>query len=241
MRPIVAREGWPLAAGLGALTVLAGLVWPYAAVVPGALTALVLWFFRDPERTPAGGERDVVAPADGRVLWVRNVEEPRFLGGPAVGVSIFLSIFDVHINRAPVAGRVAYQEHVPGRFEAAWKERVEERNERAYTGLEGPDYRVLVVQIAGLVARRIVTWARPDQILSRGERFGLIKFGSCTQVYLPPGTEITVRPGQRVLGGQTVIGRLPSGWERPVVTRRAGGGSGASGASAEAGGSGSGA
>lgn len=240
-RPLIAREGWPLAAGLGVLTALVWWVWPYAAVVPGALTVLVLWFFRDPERLAPGGDADVVAPADGRVLWVREVDEPRFLGGRAVAVSIFLSIFDVHVNRAPVAGRVAYREYVPGRFVAAWRERVEEINERAYTGIEGPGYRVLVVQIAGLVARRIVTWVRPGETVERGERFGLIKFGSCTQVYLPQGTAITVRPGERVLGGQTIIGRLPLQWKEQEAAGARDGSSGASGASGEGSGSGSGA
>lgn len=240
-RPLIAREGWPFALGLGLLTAAAWWLWPYAAIVPGLLTLLVLWFFRDPERAIPGDEADVVAPADGRVLWVREVDEPRFLGGPAVGVSIFLSIFDVHVNRAPVAGRVVYREYVPGRFLAAWRERVEETNERAYTGIEGPGYRALVVQIAGLVARRIVNWVRPGEAVRRGERFGLIKFGSCTQVYLPRGTEITVRPGQRVRGGQTIIGRLPPRWKEQEEAGARGGGSGASGASGEASGSGSGA
>lgn len=207
-RPLIAPEGWSIIAVFALLTAAAGWISAWLAIVPGALLALSLWFFRDPERTPPGTDADVVAPADGRVLWVREMEEPRFLGGRCVAVSIFLSIFDVHINRAPVAGEVAYRDYVPGRFAAAWADRLEESNERAYIGIAGPGYRVLVAQIAGLVARRIITWPRVGERLARGERFGLIRFGSCTQVYLPAGTAITVRPGDRVVGGVTVIGRL---------------------------------
>lgn len=207
-RPLIAREGWSIIAVL--ILITAGAYWltPWLALLPGALLALSVWFFRDPERAIPGTDRDVVAPADGRVLWVREVEEPRFLKGRSVAVSIFLSVFDVHVNRAPVAGRVAYRDYVRGQFLAAWADRLEEVNERAYIGLEGPGYKALVVQIAGLVARRILTWPRVGDQLARGERFGLIRFGSCTQVYLPAGTEITVKPGDRVVGGVTIIGRL---------------------------------
>lgn len=208
-RPLIAREGWGIIGLLAGLTLLAGWLQPWLAAVPGVLLALSLWFFRDPERRAEASPRDVLAPADGRVLWVREVEEPRYLGGKAIAVSIFLSIFDVHVNRAPVAGRVGYKEYVPGKFRAAWAEGLEEVNERAYLGIEGPDYRVLVVQIAGLVARRIRTWVEVGNYLSQGERFGMILFGSCTQVYLPLGSAVTVRPGDRVVAGRTIIGRLP--------------------------------
>lgn len=208
-RPIIAREGWPFAAILLLLTIIALLIHWTLAVMPALLTLLVLWFFRDPERPIPEGDRLVVSPADGRVMFVREVEEPRFMGGRAVMVSIFLSVFDVHINRSPVAGEVQYREYVPGQFLAAWDESVGEVNERAYLGLVTGPYRVLVSQVAGLVARRIITWAQVGDRLQRGERFGLIRFGSCTQVWLPPGSEVLVAPGDRVKGGQTVIGRLP--------------------------------
>jgi len=177
--------------------------------VPAILTLFVLWFFRDPERPIPAGERLVVSPADGRVMFVREVEEPRFMGGRAVQVSIFLSVFDVHINRSPVAGEVRYREYVPGRFLAAWDETVGEVNERSYVGLVAGPHKVLVSQVAGLLARRIITWPQVGARLQRGERFGLIRFGSCTQVWLPPGSEVLVGPGDRVVGGETVIGRLP--------------------------------
>jgi len=208
-RPIITREGWPFVAGLLVLALAALAVHWGLALVPALLALFVLWFFRDPERPVPGGEGLVVSPADGRVMFVREVEEPRFVGGPAIQVSIFLSVFDVHINRAPVAGEVRYREYVPGRFLAAWDETVGEVNERAYLGLAAGRHRVLVSQVAGLLARRIITWPQVGDRLERGERFGLIRFGSCTQIWLPPGSEVLVGPGDRVVGGQTVIGRLP--------------------------------
>ncbi|MFZ5816658.1 MAG: phosphatidylserine decarboxylase family protein [Bacillota bacterium] len=209
-RPIIAREGWPFVGGLALATLLA--FWlHWAASLPLAVLLLfVAWFFRDPERPVPGEERAVVSPADGRVMFVREVDEPRFMGGRAIMISIFLSVFDVHINRSPVAGKVTYKEHIKGRFLAAWDETVGEVNERSYLGIEGPGYRVLVSQVAGLLARRILTWPPIGSTLERGERFGLIRFGSCTQVWLPPGSEVLVKPGDRVAGGESVIGRLPS-------------------------------
>ncbi len=207
---MIAREGWPF---VGAALVLAALAWLLhwgLALVFALLAVFIMWFFRDPERPVPQEDRLVVSPADGRVMFVREVEEPHFVGGPAVMISIFLSVFDVHINRSPVAGQVAYRRHVPGKFLAAWDDAVGEVNERAYLGLVTADgQRVLVSQVAGLVARRIVTWPAVGDRLDRGQRFGLIRFGSCTQLWLPPGSEICVKPGDRVVGGQTVVGRLP--------------------------------
>ncbi|MBY6274665.1 phosphatidylserine decarboxylase family protein [Symbiobacterium thermophilum] len=209
-RPIIAREGWPFVGALVALAVLALFVhWALGAVLAG-LALFVMWFFRDPERPIPREDGLVVSPADGRVMFVREVEEPRFVGGRALLVSIFLSVFDVHINRSPVAGEVTYREYVPGKFLAAWDDTVGEVNERAYLGLvTDGGHRVLVSQVAGLLARRIVTWPAVGDRLDRGQRFGLIRFGSCTQVWLPADSEVLVRPGDRVVAGQTVIGRLP--------------------------------
>jgi len=208
-RPIIAREGWPFVGLLAVLTLAALWVHWAVALVPAMLGLFVLWFFRDPDRPIPTEDRLVVSPADGRVMFVREVEEPRFVGGRAILVSIFLSVFNVHINRAPVAGGVAYREYIPGRFLAAWDESVGEVNERSYVGLEAAGCRILVSQVAGLLARRIITWPRVGDRLERGERFGLIRFGSCTQVWLPLGSEVLVQPGDRVAGGETVIGRLP--------------------------------
>lgn len=208
-RPIIAREGWLFIAILTVITAVAVLVHWALAIIPGVLLLLTIWFFRDPERPIPGDDRTVVSPADGRVMFVREVEEPRFVQGKAIMVSIFLSVFDVHINRSPVAGAVAYRTYENGKFLAAWDETVGEVNERSYVGIDTGRYRVLVSQVAGLLARRILTWPVVGDKLARGERFGLIRFGSCTQIWLPAGSTVTVKPGDRVSGGETVVGRLP--------------------------------
>lgn len=207
--PVVWREAWPFLLVLGLLA--AGLVgsersgW---AVLPAALAILVALFLRDPDRVAPADSGVIVSPADGRVLSVREVEEPLFIGGRARLVSIFLSIADVHVNRSPIAGEVVFQRYVPGRFVAAYRDKIEEINERNYIGIRG-QVDALVVQIAGLVARRIVCWPKVGDRLAAGERLGLIRFGSCTQVYLPFEVSVTVSEGDRVRGGETVIGRLP--------------------------------
>jgi len=208
-RPIIAREGWPFIAVAAIITLIVYWLFGAWSLISAVLLILVIWFFRDPERPIPAADRLVVSPADGRVMYVREVEEPRFMGGKAIIVSIFLSVFNVHINRSPVAGKVTYREYVPGRFLAAWDESVGEANERSYLGLELGTHRILVSQVAGLLARRILTWPSVGSNLERGERFGLIRFGSCTQLWLPVGSEILVKPGDRVTGGMSVIGRLP--------------------------------
>lgn len=213
MRPVrlpqVIREAWPILGILLLVIAFLLLVLPWAAPLPIVLLAFTLWFFRDPDREVAGQERDIVSPADGMVLSVSEVVEPRHMNGRAVCVRIFLSLFDVHVNRAPVAGQVVYRDYVRGGFAPAFSADVGERNERSYVGLVAGPHRVLVVQIAGRVARRIVTWPHIGDRLARGQRFGLIKFGSCTQLYLPTSSTVLVRPGDKVRAALTVIGRLP--------------------------------
>jgi len=205
---MVVADGWRLVAvllGGAALAALLGL----GAVAWGllGLAAFVLFFFRNPERPVAGNESTVVAPADGRVLAAGEIERPD--GSKAVRVGIFLSIFDVHVNRAPVAGRVVSVERGGTRFLAAFDARAETENARVEMALELPDgRRVGVVQIAGLVARRIVCHPRPGQWLPRGARYGLIRFGSRTDVVLPAGSELLVSRGDRVRGGASPVARL---------------------------------
>lgn len=208
--PLVLREGGLLLVVLVGATAL--LLWgfPWVAPLPGALLVFTLWFFRDPEREISATAGEVLSPADGTVLSVGEVEEPRYLQGRAVCVRIYLSLFDVHVNRAPLAGVVEYRDALRGGFAPAFTEDASERNERAFIGLSAGRHRVLVVQIAGRVARRIVTWPRIGDRLERGQRFGMIKFGSCTQLYLPAGSTVDVRPGDQVRGALTVIGRLPA-------------------------------
>ena len=175
-------------------------------------TAWCAYFFRDPERFPPDRQNVVVAPADGRVSAIENVVAPRELdldGAECVRISIFLSVFDVHINRTPVAGRVRKLTYVPGKFLNADLDKASEENERQCLTLETEQgTRIGCVQIAGLIARRIVTFVSESDTLGLGERFGLIRFGSRTDVYLPAGSEALVRVGQTAIGGETVLAEL---------------------------------
>ncbi|MHC4505356.1 MAG: phosphatidylserine decarboxylase family protein [Planctomycetota bacterium] len=201
---------------------------PWAAIGPGVLFLFTLYFFRDPRRVPPEGEGLIVSPADGTVVDIEEVDEPEFLGGRSERVGIFLSLFSVHINRAPLAGRVGYVKYKPGRFLAAFNERASAENESNIVGLEtdletraGGKLKVAVKQISGVIARRIVCACREAQELGRGEKFGMIKFGSRTELYLPPGAaELTVSVGDKVRAGRTVIGRVVAGAGAEPAPRR---------------------
>jgi phosphatidylserine decarboxylase len=200
----IAREGWPFIAIPGALALGLALLGRRRLALPfAAAAAASAGFFRDPERAIPAVANGVLAPADGRVMSIEDAVDP--FVGPSVRVAIFLSPLDVHINRAPIAGVVADIAYTPGRFAAAYAPAAE-ANERCTVRLQGEHVRVTVVQIAGVVARRIVCRVGPGDKLAAGERFGMIRFGSRTDCYMPRTTEITVRVGESVRGGQTVIG-----------------------------------
>jgi phosphatidylserine decarboxylase len=209
-REIALYGGLPLA--LGGLAAAWG--FPLVALPFLALGLFSLSFFRDPERAIPAETGAVVSPADGTVTDVTEVEEPEFIGGPATRIGIFLSVFNVHVNRAPVAGAVELVRHVPGEFRDARRaEEASRVNEANLLGLRADDAagtRVLVRQIAGAIARRIVCVTRPGERLARGQRYGMIKFGSRTELFLPraAGFQPAVRVGDRVRGGATVVGRL---------------------------------
>jgi phosphatidylserine decarboxylase len=201
-------EGFAFAA-LPAATgaALAGLGAPGWGAACGVLALAVLAFFRNPGRPVPGDERTVVAPADGRVITVDPVEDGEGRKCPRVG--IFLSLLDVHVNRAPVAGRVLAVERAGGAHRPAFDPGAEAENERTTLVLEtARGERVRVVQMVGVLARRIVCHPRPGEWLERGTRYGLIRFGSRTDVVLPPGSRIAVGRGERVRGGSTVVARL---------------------------------
>lgn len=205
--PGLAIEGMPfIGAGLG-LTALTALINRRAALVPLILTGFTTYFFRDPDRHPPADPRYLYAAADGVVTLIDEIDEPRFIKGPATRIATFLSVFDVHINRTPCAGSVDYRDYVPGEFRAAWDKEADIVNERSYVGLTTDHGPVLVTQIAGLIARRIVTWPEVGEELGSGERFGLIKFGSRTDLIFPRAAATPlVHKGQRVLGGLTKLG-----------------------------------
>jgi len=173
--------------------------------------AFFTYFFRDPERPIPAEPGLIISPADGKVVLVDEVREDKFLGRPARRVGIFMNVFDVHVNRSPVAGAVVTSTHQPGRFQAAFRPAADQVNEQQATLLDAAEgQRVLVVQIAGLLARRIISYVAPGQKLERGERLGMICFGSRVDLYLPPEAEILVKVGDRVQAGSSVIGRR---WE----------------------------
>ena len=207
MRIPVAAEGWafvfPPAAAAG---ILGWVGWWAAAAVLGVVTLCFLAFFRDPDRIAPAVAGAVLAPADGRVMRVVEIDDPWV--GRAVRVSIFLSPLDVHVNRSPVAALVEGVQHAAGRFLAAYRDEASELNERCSLALQGEAARVGVKQIAGVLARRIVCRAKRGDKLQAGERYGLIRFGSRTDLVVPQGTEIRVRVGDRVRGGETIMGVL---------------------------------
>lgn len=204
----VAREGWPFIGAAWLLLVgLAALGWwlAFAAWLP--IAVWVAAFFRDPVRDRVRGDDLVLAPADGRVVSVIPIDEPDFVGGATTRVSIFMNVFSVHVNRYPASGIVRFRQYTPGRFVNAADEKASRENEQCSLGVESPHGRLLIRQIAGLVARRIVTDHEPGQAVTQGERLGLIRFGSRVDLFLPPSATIAVASGEATRAGETVVAR----------------------------------
>lgn len=208
-----AREGYPFIGGatlLAAATIALALgrrsyvLWILAFAL-GILALWVAYFFRDPERTGPRDERLLIAPADGKVLPIVEVDEPTFVGGRAVRISIFMNVFNVHVNRYPVDGVVRHLHYNPGKFINAAHDKASLENEQMSVGIETPRGRVLVRQIAGLIARRIVTYSKQGDRTEQGARFGLIRFGSRVDVFAPLGTIVRVKAGEHISGGSTVL------------------------------------
>jgi phosphatidylserine decarboxylase len=175
------------------------------------LTILALWvayFFRDPERSGERGERVVIAPADGKVVLIQEVDEPAFMGGRARRISIFMNVFNVHVNRYPVTGTVRYVKYNPGKFLNAAVEKSSLENEQMSVGIESGGARLLVRQIAGLIARRIVTYSKEGEHVEQGQRMGLIRFGSRVDVFLPLTAVVRAKIGDMTIAGTTVIAEL---------------------------------
>lgn len=207
MRVPVAAEGWPfILPPAAAACIMAVMGWAGAATVFAVVALAFLGFFRDPDRTAPDLPGAVLAPADGRVMVITEALDPWV--GPAVRVSIFLSPLDVHVNRAPIGGLVKNVEYVAGRFLAAYRPEASEQNERCAVSLNGDRARVTVTQISGVLARRIVCRVRPGDTVRAGERYGLIRFGSRTDLVLPRGTDLRVQVGDRVRGGESMMGVL---------------------------------
>ena len=208
----VAREGFVF---IGSGVVLTALFFALSLYFPGMffglLTLFVLYFFRDPARNTRDDEKSVLSPADGRIVEATPGPCPLDPKGErAFKVSVFMSVFDVHVNRIPVSGKILEATYHPGKFLVASLDKASEQNERNALTLETHDgRRVVIVQVAGVIARRIACWVRQGDEVQAGQRFGLIRFGSRLDVYLPADSRITAAPGQRVRAGETVIGYLP--------------------------------
>ena len=203
----IAREGWPYIAIPGAIALaflLRGRKWPAAPFALASLASAA--FFRDPDRTPPDVANAVLSAADGYVVGIAQADDA--FVGEAIRVSVFLSPLDVHVNRAPIGGVVVDRRYTPGEFRAAYRPEASEVNERCTLLIQGDAARAVVVQIAGVLARRIVCRVGPGDKLEAGERFGMIKFGSRTDVLVPRSTEILVHEGDYVRGGETVVGVL---------------------------------
>lgn len=212
-----AREGWPFIGIAFALVLIAGWAalyfrsWPLW-LLAFVLMVLALWcsyFFRDPEREGARGAGLVIAPADGKVLLITDVDEPRFIKGRATRISIFMNVFNVHVNRYPVDGRVDFVSYNKGKFFNAAAEKSSLENEQMSVGVTTPaGVHILTRQIAGLIARRIVTYSQVGDVAHQGERFGIIRFGSRVDVFVPVNSAIKARLGDMTTAGTTVIAEL---------------------------------
>jgi phosphatidylserine decarboxylase len=211
-RPLIAKEGLPYIIGLALLSlVFAILGWGIPAGLTFIGLILVVNFFRDPERTTPHVPDAVVAPADGRVIYVGKVFEDRFLDREALKISIFMSIFDVHVNRIPFSGEVESVHYEKGTFFSANLDKASQDNEHNAVVLSIPGgERMVFIQIAGLVARRIDCWLQPGNQVQRGERFGLIRFGSRLDLFVPVGCRPAVREGHRVKAGESIVCYNPS-------------------------------
>ena len=206
-----AKEGIPFITAPAVVTlVTAWMGWPIVAFLGAVATAFSAWFFRNPARVVPQGANLVVAPGDGKVIAIEEEFEPRYLKERSLRVTIFLNVFDVHINRMPCDGVVEDVQYQPGLFLVASKPEATLRNEQNAVMIKTPEeIKVLCVQVAGLIARRIVCWSSPRDRAIRGERYGLIRFGSRMDTFLPLGTKLRVAVGQRVKGGESILGELP--------------------------------
>ena len=205
----VAAEGWPFIVPLTVVTaILFALGWKNTGALALVVTLFVLFFFRDPERPVPRGEGIVVSPADGRVIIVTDHYEPDFLKTEVKKISIFLSVFNVHVNRVPIGGTVEQVKYQPGKFLVASVDKASTDNEQTAVVIRQGKHKVLVKQIAGLIARRIVCYAKPGDQVRTGERYGLIRFGSRVDIFLPKDADIMVKVGDRIKGSRDVIGVL---------------------------------
>lgn len=197
---------------VGVSLVLAAIVYyffgAYWAVIPVVLALYFAYFFRDFHRSMPYDPNILYSPADGTVMGIEEIFDDEYLNEPALKLTIFLSVFNVHTNRAPLDGEIKYQRYTCGQFVPAYEKNASFENERHAVGVDNGRIRFLVIQVAGLLARRIVSWVTVGHELKQGETYGMIKFGSSTELIVPRNVEITVKKGDKVTGGITVVGRV---------------------------------
>ena len=206
----IAVEGLPFAIPLLALSAV---LWYFGVVYPALfftfLTVFVLWFFRNPERAAPEDPSAVISPADGKIIVAEEINEDRYLKGKTLKISIFMNVFNVHVNMAPYSGRVLDVIYNKGRFFSANLDKASSDNEQNAVILETANgKKIMFVQIAGLIARRIVCYLKQGDSVEKGKRMGLIRFGSRVDVYLPAGSILNVKMGDKVIAGETIIGHL---------------------------------
>jgi phosphatidylserine decarboxylase len=227
---MIAREGLPfIVIGVVITTVLVGAAlkwdsgWLFSAgALLTLLTLFTIFFFRDPPRYVIVEPDLLLAPADGRILSIDTVENHPYVGSQAIKISIFLSMLDVHINRIPATGRIDYIHYNPGKFFPAFTDKASEQNEQTEIGMTtAGGYKIVVKQIAGIIARRIVCRPREGDFVSAGDRFGMIRFGSRTELFVPADSDLRVEAGDHVKGGLTIIGHLPTRTPRTVLAEAA--------------------
>lgn len=207
----VAREGIPfIIIGTGLTSIFLILNWKFLASPLAVLTLLIIYFFRDPDRTLINEKRAVLTPADGKVISIEKLNNSdNLLKAPAIKISIFMSIFNAHINRIPIRGKIAQLSYHPGKFFSANRDKASLYNEHNIVILETDQRKkIVLIQIAGLIARRIVCWVKKGDLVETGQRFGLIRFGSRLEVYLPSDTTLMVKKGEKAKAGQTIIGYI---------------------------------
>ncbi len=207
-----AREGYPFMAIFAIATISAWsatlVLEQWMSVIAALLTILtflVAWFFRDPDRYPPSVQDIAVAPADGKIIDISQINEPSFFGGPCQRITIFLSIFNVHVQRAPMAGKVIHRHYKEGEYLAAWNDKASDKNEQSSLGITTQYGNIMVRQIAGLIARRIVTYPELATFLESGERIGLIRFGSRVDLFIPIHWKIKCAIGDNSVAGLTVL------------------------------------
>lgn len=194
---------------LTGLSVLLYFTFPVLTVVPALLILFILFFFRNPKREIPVDENLILSPADGVILEIEEVFEEKFIKDKAIRISIFLSIFNVHLNRSPLQGDVRYRYYRPGKFIPAFKSHASDINEKNFIGIESRGFKLMVCQITGFIARRIKCWVDEGKRLTGGEIIGIIKFGSGTELFIPVGSNLFVKKGDTVRAGETIIGNLP--------------------------------